>query len=51
MWKKIISRLTMKRKQYLFTDKVTAKEVFEWTDKYGQSFMAYDRWSARILKL
>lgn len=48
MIKNLISRLTMKRLDCLFVDKVNGKEVFRWKDKYGGTFMAQNRFGTRI---
>lgn len=41
--KRIKSRLTMKRGMCLFVDKCDGKEVFEYTDCFGDKYMAnYD---------
>lgn len=38
--KNLISRLTMKRIGYNFTDKVSGRGVYDYVDKYGQEYMA-----------
>jgi hypothetical protein len=45
------SKLTMKRGSCLFVDTVDGGEVFEYTDCYGQKWMAgFFHWSFRVKK-
>lgn len=47
--KTIISWLTMKRERCLFVDRVTGKEVFLYTDRYGDKWMAeWNRFFFRV---
>jgi hypothetical protein len=51
--KTIISRLTMKRVSYNFTDKVSGESVHNYVDKYGDEYMAnypFFLWSFRVKK-
>lgn len=51
--KTIISRWTMKRKSYNFTDRVTGRGVFDYVDKYGDEYLAnypFFLWSFRVKK-
>lgn len=48
--KKLISKLTMKKGRYLLTDIVNGKEVFEYTDYYGDKYMAQSKYGFRVLK-
>ena len=45
----LFSWLTMKRGHCLFVDQVSGKEVFEYTDCYGDKYMAnFNRWGFRV---
>lgn len=45
----IKSWLTMQRGRCLFVDQVSGKEVFLYTDCYGQRWMAeFSRWGFRV---
>jgi hypothetical protein len=47
----LISKLTMKRQRYLFTDKVDGQSVFLYTDYYGDEWMAnWNHWFYRVKK-
>ena len=47
--KTIKSKLTMKRGSCLFVDTVSGSEVFEYTDCYGQRWMAgFFHWGFRV---
>ena len=47
----IKSWLTMKRKQCLFVDSVSGKEVFLYVDCYGDEYMAeYNRFGFRVAR-
>ena len=47
----IMSWLSMRRGHCLFIDTVSGKEVFEYTDRYGQKWMAnYYKWGFRVSK-
>ena len=53
MIKTIISRLTMKRIGYNFTDSVSGEGVYDYEDKYGEKYMAnypFFPWSFRVKK-
>lgn len=53
MFKKIISRLNMRRVGYNFTDKVSGEGVYDYIDKYGVKYMAsypFYPWSFRVKK-
>lgn len=53
MIKTIISRLTMKRICYNFTDSVSGEGVYDYKDKYGEKYMAnypFFPWSFRVKK-
>lgn len=48
---KVKSKLTMKRGHCLFIDSVSGKEVFEYTDCFGQKWMAeFNHWFFRVKK-
>lgn len=46
--KSTISRATMKKTGSAFIDVVTGDVVHYWIDKYGQAWMAVNRWGFRV---
>lgn len=46
--REIISRLTMKKIDCAFFDKVNGREVFRWIDKEGVYYLAQNRFGTRI---
>lgn len=51
MLKALTSRLTMKQGASLFMDKVAGQPVYQWTDKFGDNWLAASRWGTRIKKI